>query len=293
MNRLATTQLPDGRTIAHMNPTETWLIHDEIFGEEIYNRGGASLHDGATVVDIGGNIGLFLLWATDRHRDLTIHTFEPIPETFEVLSSNRDRVRDAGHRITLHNQGVWKETTEATFRHLPRFSCSSTMCPDDSPEQQARALEFTLNAFEQHPSKLLRTFLSCLPSPIRHGIAKWLIRRNGRHREVRCQLISFTDLIRQCELDRIDYLKLDAEGAEIEILESISEDDWPRIRQISVETHRGEESMRAVESILRSNGFATQTSFSQSSPADKMVYGTRDQAAAEPNVASEMAVGGG
>lgn len=289
MTHLPTTRLPDGRTIAHMNPTETWLIHDEIFGEEIYNRGGVALHDGATVVDIGGNIGLFLLWATDRYKDLTIHTFEPIPETFEVLSSNRERVREAGHRITLHNQGVWKETAEATFRHLPKFSCSSTMCPDDSPEQQARALEFTLNAFDQHPSRILRTFLKCLPSPVRRGIARMLIRHNGRHREVRCQLISFTDLVRECELQRIDYLKLDAEGAEIEILEAISDEDWERIRQISVETHRGDESMRAVESILQSRGFMTETSFSQSSPADKMVYGTRDVRQGEPSNASEMA----
>ena len=268
------TTLPSGQSIHQMNDNETWLIYNEIFGEGIYDRCGVHLHDDATVVDIGGNIGLFMLYATGNHRRINLYSYEPIPETFGVLKANRALVDDE-HQVQLFNMGVWKEKTSMVFRHLPRFSCSSTMCPDDSEEQHQRAVEFTLNAFEQHPNKFLAGFLRCLPRAIRIVIAKTLMRFYAKKVAVECELTTISDIIRDNALDQIDYLKLDAEGAEIEILRSIKPEEWAIIQQIAVETHRGDESMNEVERILAQEGFQTANSFSQSSPADKMVYGTR------------------
>jgi FkbM family methyltransferase len=288
MNSIPKTTLPDGRVIAHMNASETWLIHDEIFREKIYDQLNVNLSDDATVVDIGSNIGLFLLYATDHYQRLNYFCFEPIPDTFRVLSHNRQLIRDAGHRVTLNNQGVWKKKSTAIFRHLPRFSCSSTMCPDDSEEQSQRALDFTLNAFDQHPSRLLAGLLKCLPNFVRVLIAKLLMKHHAKHQTIECELTSISDILRDHQLDQVDYLKVDAEGAEIEILEAVSEDDWKKIKQIVVETHRGDESMQHVEAILRKHGFETSTGFSQSSPADKMVYGTR-ACVIDPSISSASA----
>jgi len=273
--KLPQVTLPDGRVIAHMNASETWLIHDEIFGEKIYEQHGVALRNNATVIDIGSNIGLFLLYATDRYERLKYFCFEPIPDTFAVLSHNRTLIRDAGHQVVLNNQGVWKEKSTAVFRHLPRFSCSSTMCPDDSDEQQQRALDFTLNAFDQHPNRFLSTTLGCLPNFVRVAIAKRLMKHHGKQQTIQCELTSIGDLLRDHQIDHVDYLKLDAEGAEIDILEAVSDEDWTKIQQIVVETHRGDDAMRRVEQILHDHGFETATGFSQSSPADKMVYGVR------------------
>lgn len=258
-----------------MNQSETWLIYDEIFVEKIYDQGGVHLHDDATVIDIGSNIGLFLLYVTDNHSRLKVYCFEPIPDTFEVLRHNRQRVRDAGHQITLTNRGVWKERSTAVFRHLPRFSCSSTMCPDDSDEQHQRALDFTLNAFDQHPNPMVSKGLGLLPKFAQVSIAKFLMRYHAKSKTIECELVSVGDILKDHSIDRVDYLKLDAEGAEIEILEAISVADWLKIQQIVVETHRGDDSMNRVEGILKDQGFETETGFSQSSPADKMVYGRR------------------
>lgn len=258
-----------------MNASETWLIHDEIFGERIYERGGVSIRDGDTVIDIGANIGLFLLYATDHFDKLRIVCFEPIPDTFSVLNRNAELVDDTVHNVTLVNKGVWETETTTTFRHLPRFSCSSTMCPDDSDDQRDRALEFTLNAFDQHPNRALSLLLKCLPKFVRVTIAKGLMRYHAKSESIECSLTTISNILRDHDLETVDYLKLDAEGAEIEILRAIEPADWPKIRQISVETHRGDATMREVEQILQARGFETETSFSQSSPADKMVYGRR------------------
>ncbi len=276
-SELPQTTLPNGRTIAHMNASETWLIYDEIFREKIYDQLNVHLHDGATVIDIGSNIGLFLLYATDHYERLNYFCFEPIPETFRVLQHNRQLIRPAEHRVTLTNQGVWKEKSVNEFRHLPRFSCSSTMCPDDSDEQKQRAIDFTLNAFDQHPNRMLAKFLGCLPHFVRVAVAKVLIKHHGRHETVRCELTSIGDILNDHSIGHVDYLKVDAEGAEIEILEAVSQEDWLRVRQVVVETHRGDDAMRHIEQILKNQGFETATGFSQSSPADKMVYGFREK----------------
>lgn len=274
-SRLPKTTLPDGRTIAHMNASETWLIYDEIFREKIYDQPRVHLHDGATVIDIGSNIGLFLIYATDHYDRLNYFCFEPIPDTFQVLKHNREWIRQADHRVTLMNQGVWKEKDTAEFRHLPRFSCSSTMCPDDSDEQYQRAIDFTLNVFDQHPNRVLATLLGYLPHFARVAIAKVIMKHHGRHQTIRCELTSIGDILKDHSINEVDYLKVDAEGAEIEILNAVSRDDWLRIKQVVVETHRGNDAMNQVEQILRNQGFETSTGYSQSSPADKMVYGFR------------------
>lgn len=279
---LPTTTLPNGRTIAQMNGAETWLIYDEIFREKIYDHLHVHLHDDATVIDIGSNIGLFLIYATDHYERLNYFCFEPIPDTFQVLQHNRQLIRQADHRVTLTNQGVWKEKGTAEFRHLPRFSCSSTMCPDDSNEQHQRAIDFTLNVFDQHPNRVLAKCLGFLPHFARVAIAKSLMKHHGRHETVRCQLTSISDILRDHSIDYVDYLKVDAEGAEIEILEAISGDDWLRIKQVVVETHRGDEAMNRVQQILHAQGFETYSGYSQSSPADKMVYGFRNTSTINP-----------
>ena len=40
-------------------------------------------------------------------------------------------------------------------------------------------------------------------------------------------------LMAQHDLDRIDLLKIDVEGAELDVLRGIRPEDWPRIHQAS------------------------------------------------------------
>ncbi len=80
--------------------------------------------------------------------------------------------------------------------------------------------------------------------------------------------ISLDDLMREQKLERIDLLKIDVEGAEIEILLGLAENVLARIRQITVEFHahtlellsnRAEETQKVQEVIarLRRHGFFT------------------------------------
>ncbi|OHB77598.1 MAG: hypothetical protein A2Z34_00135 [Planctomycetes bacterium RBG_16_59_8] len=69
---------------------------------------------------------------------------------------------------------------------------------------------------------------------------------------VRCA--DLPGIIRDHALERIDFLKLDCEGAEWEILESLPDDHLRRIRQIAMEIHNPPEDPIAFRR-LRENGF--------------------------------------
>lgn len=84
--------------------------------------------------------------------------------------------------------------------------------------------------------------------------------------EIEVRGVSLGDFMREQELDRIDLLKIDVEGAEIEILLRLEERVLARVKQIAVEFHahtpellsnRAEETRKVREVIarLRTLGF--------------------------------------
>jgi len=73
--------------------------------------------------------------------------------------------------------------------------------------------------------------------------------------KVRC--IGLPAALERCGVDRLDLLKLDVEGAELEILEGASHMDWNRIRRIVLEYHNfiRPNCGRQVYSMLRGYGY--------------------------------------
>lgn len=59
----------------------------EIFEDHYYTCDGWDIPAGGTVLDIGGGIGAFAVYAA-AHGAGEIHTFEPIPESFSLLAAN-------------------------------------------------------------------------------------------------------------------------------------------------------------------------------------------------------------
>ncbi|MCX7681250.1 MAG: FkbM family methyltransferase [Anaerolineae bacterium] len=60
---------------------ETWL-------DRFYERFGAPIREGWTVVDVGAGIGDFAIYAALRSPTSTVYAFEPFPESFRLLEEN-------------------------------------------------------------------------------------------------------------------------------------------------------------------------------------------------------------
>lgn len=70
------------------------------------------IRDGDTVFDIGGNIGYYSIALDKLKKDLIIHAFEPIPNTYEYLVTNKNI---NGANINVHNFGLSDENKHLIF----------------------------------------------------------------------------------------------------------------------------------------------------------------------------------
>jgi hypothetical protein len=69
-----------------------------------------------------------------------------------------------------------------------------------------------------------------------------------------CEMTTVSAVIAEHGIERIDLLKIDAEGAEWDILEGIDDGDWPRIRQLAMEVH-GTELTERIRALLAGKGY--------------------------------------
>lgn len=68
--------------------------------------------------------------------------------------------------------------------------------------------------------------------------------------------VSVNSLVKIFSIEKIDYVKMDIEGAELEVIQNNNE--WLRlVKQIKIEYHRGEKDAEKINEILISNGFTS------------------------------------
>jgi FkbM family methyltransferase len=107
----------------------------------------------------------------------------------------------------------------------------------------ALAKENARRALRQHPSTGQRSFI---------GTALYV-----RERSDAVECIDLASAIERCRLETVDLLKLDIEGAEVEVLESVDPSLWKRVRRVVLEYHDDLRpgSRERVISILNAAGF--------------------------------------
>ena len=252
---LLTMTLPGGAVFETPCVENTRIIHDEIFVGKVYEDCGIDYSDGDTILDVGANLGLFVLWLNTRLTRGTIHAFEPVPAIFAGLERNVSRHNRL--KVHLHNVGASARDEEVDFTFYPLTSSSSSRYPLDSVEAHADSRRFILRKLADGGGwRSLAVRL--LPRPARQAWAESIRRHYQRPEKVSCHLIRLSDVIDAHRLTRIDLLKVDVEGAEFECLEGIEARHWPLVRQVVIEVHDGEDACARMEQILGGHGFATE-----------------------------------
>jgi FkbH-like protein/FkbM family methyltransferase len=230
--------LPNGLEIVHLNGYETDYLYNEIFEEQCYLRHGITLRDGATVVDIGANIGMFSLFVMSRVPGARIYAFEPAPAVYELLKANCEAY---GESARAFNAGMADKPGTATFTFYENSSVFSSFHSDEADDR--RAIE-----------AVVRSVLAD-HSPADDDIAA-LTAERLRRTSHECRLTTVSELIREEQLERIDLLKIDAEKSERAIVRGIAEEDWPKIEQLVLEVHDPSgETVRDMETMLAARGY--------------------------------------
>lgn len=235
-------RLPNGMDIFHQNEGETKHFYEDIFAHRSYVKHGIRIPSGGTVFDVGGNIGLFTLFASREAPGAKIHVFEPAPPLFEILSKN---VQTHNVNAEVLNMGLSNRECEAPFTFYPQSSGMSSFYADRAEERHV------LSTIMDNQRKIGMTETDQV---LEHGDEFF----DARLREIKftARLRRVSDIIREKHVEHIDLMKVDVQKAELEVLEGIDAGDWPKFQQIVLEVHDIDGRAQHVASLLESRGFS-------------------------------------
>ena len=183
--------------------THVWLI-----GE--YKRKNFEINEGDVIIDVGGHIGLFSLYATQFCKNGQIFTFEPMVENFDLLSEN----------IKLNNLDNIK-----IFNLAVSNSNSS--------------VKLYLNQDDAGHSMFSKSSKS-----------------------VTVNSISLQQIFDNNNIEYCDFLKLDCEGSEYEIIKNLPATYFKKIKKMIIEYHMADTNPELLDeliSVLKSQNYTLET----------------------------------
>jgi FkbM family methyltransferase len=242
---MARTTLKDGTKVFCIHRNEAKVLDDHVLG---YLAHGIQVNPGDVVFDVGANIGLFGVRLNQRCAgELRLFAFEPIPQIHAVAQANLN----AWAGSTVYRCGVSREPGETRFMYYPNTPSLSTAHPDMWADAEGELEEAVWGNAQHAPmwyAKLMPRFLA--------GFMARRLRKDAQ--EVVCPLKTVSEVVAEHGLDRIDLLKVDCEGAELDVLRGIDEADWPKVQQAVLEVHDVDGQLEAIEGLLRDHGLTEQ-----------------------------------
>jgi FkbM family methyltransferase len=231
--------LPNG-TVCHltsesMRPLAKYLRW-EIFKRGRYAHAGFELRPSDTVLDIGGNIGVFVLWAAPQVPHGWIVSVEPNPASLNCLKLNIER--NGLGNVTAMQAAAGSDGGTMELIYNPGW------------EMIAHNAEVSAPWFyrQSGPARLVRWIVA--------GLTNRQTSVEPAQR-ISAPLMSLERIMDDQGIEIVNYLKLDCEGSEFEVLRNISGACWSRIERAAIEYHEYGRDRRVAElvTILEGNGF--------------------------------------
>lgn len=227
----------------YANPSakmEAEFIYKEIFIDKCYDV--ANFPDDAFMVDAGANIGMFSLYMKKKFPSSTILAFEPAPNTFNTLKRNLELHKASG--VQAHQCGLGRENGSLTLTFYPNMPGNSTLYSEDK-EMQFENLD------KEHP----------------------VVKLLAESEKVQVEVKRLSDVLsQQSDIRRIDLLKVDVEGAELDVLEGLDDAHWALIDNIAMEICDSKGDFIVIKDLLHSKGFQISTETVPWAPKDLPMY---------------------
>jgi FkbM family methyltransferase len=247
--------LPDGLKVwsAPDSLHEMKFIHQENFIQHGYEKHGVCVHNGDVVFDVGANIGLFALSLMGRFGNLRIYCFEPVPATHACLVRNlAESPHRAKHEVRAFDVGLGAADGEITIQYYPGAPANSTIYSEGKRDEFGAIVE---NVSFGDAWRFAR-WKAVVYWPLRKFTRRLIERAFDGGVATSCRLRTLSGIIRESGVERIDLLKIDVEGAEMDVLEGIEDAHWPLIRQVSMEISPAQKpAVPALVDRLRARGF--------------------------------------
>ena len=228
-------KLPNGWHVACHSKVEAFYLFNEM---NAYFKHISPIPNGV-IIDVGANIGMFLLAVNGllqrNNADDSpsrVHKYiavEPLESNAACFKKNImiHRMHDG---VELHLCGLTNEDNARTgsmdFTYYPNLPGNSTACPEEKERLQKNSMK---------PELFLGSEV------------------------VTCPVSTLTSLLETFhkDIDKIDLIKVDVEGAELEVLQGISDRWWQITERVVVEVHDVNNRVQTVETLLKTNNFKT------------------------------------
>jgi FkbM family methyltransferase len=187
---------------------------------------GIKLEKGNTVFDVGANIGMFSLYCCELcENEVDIYAFEPIPEIFQILQKNVERLNL--DKINIYNFGISNRNEDTViFDYFRNATGFSTMYPE-KPEKLRKSVRLimlqNIDALASFVAKI--SLIRRLPSFLQTLSIDLQLFTKLRAKKVNCQVKTISQIIREHNIKHIDLLKIDVEKSELDVLLGIDERD--------------------------------------------------------------------
>lgn len=237
--------MSDGTVVYCLRVPEAVVLDNHVEG---YMGNGIDIKDGDIVFDIGANIGLLGVRACQKYPNAKIYAFEPIPDIFRVASANAEKFGNGNYKVIPC--GVSNAVGELNFTYYPNSPALSTSDPEQwlrDPKEFEKAVAGNLKNMPAR-YRLLRFMPSFLTPFIARQIMSGAIK-------VSCKLTTVSLVIEENNIPKIDLLKIDCEGAELQVLQGIKPEHWPLIGKVVAEVHDNDGRLDVVKKLLTDNGF--------------------------------------
>ena len=237
--------LNDGTEIYCLKETEAIVLDEHIKG---YLAFDLNIKNGGTIIDIGANIGVLGIRLSKHFQNIKIHCFEPIPAIYEVLKQNSKLSLNSNFKTYM--MGVSNESRLLNFTYYPNSPALSTAKPEIWKNDKQNFISAIEGNLSNTPSQLW--WMKWIPKFMSPIIAKYL---QANSKTVKSKVITLSQFIDNEKIDRIDLIKIDCEGEEINVLRGIKDHHWVLINAIVMEINDIDNNVQFAKNILLKHGF--------------------------------------
>lgn len=238
MEQGATLALPNG-LVCHLTAKRmvslAKYVRWEIFERQEYVRPGFELRPDDTIIDIGGNVGIFVLWGAPQVPRGRIVTVEPNPAALECLRLNVESNGLRNVEIVDAAIGVTDGAMELVYN--PGFEAHAHVASVQAPWY----------------------YKGRWPARIARWIGPRAANRDASatfNQRIAVKQMRLAAIMDEHRLDVVNYLKIDCEGGEYEALRGMDAAHWARVERAVVEYHDfGRDRHGELVKILQDNGF--------------------------------------
>lgn len=254
---MKSTKYPKIGKVFYRNKAEGLFIYKEIFEDFEYDHDKLSLPENPVIIDVGANIGLFSLYMNKKtNGKANIFAFEPAKEIYDTLQQNltEHQLLDS---VKAFNFGLADVKGEKTFSYYKNLSAISSYIPDiEKSHREVIEDPDKLNFLIEKSYPRLSKFLNAFPFLYRI-IIPIIVKQSLQKEEMICAFDVLGNVIETEGITQIDLLKIDAEGAEMDILRSLHRSDWDKVKFIMMEGHNVNERQEMID-LLEQHGFSVE-----------------------------------